>query len=288
MLNRSKLFSALLLGLLIAGCGGGGGGGAVAANGPGGGGSEAKPFMGIRVQSSGQSPFAVQSATNNAKALAGQCVQLNAVCALLPAGNSEPVCQNLPKEFTLKGNLADVGKEEVKEYFATGERMQTTRIQSNVFVSTGPCGAEVKEVESVKIRQFTASGWTDYERKEDKDKARFWQRTDTPMLPDAVIAMLANLAPAAGTTVSAPTGTEVIANTQCDKYTFSGLLVGTSCIGKTETPYPGYITLATTRAPGSGGVVVLDRRATLVEKNIQLSKTDFFPPDGEPVKLIGQ
>ena len=286
MLNRSKLFSALLLGLLIAGCGGGGGGGAVAANGPGGG-SEAKPFMGIRVQSSGQSPFSANLATFYAQGLPASCKQFNDLCALLPAGSNEKVCQNLPKVSTMTGNPAEAGNEEVTEYFAPVERMQTTRTRTKVYATTGVCTGEVKEVESVKIRQYTASGWTDYERKEDKDKVRFWQRTDRQVLPDEVIALLAKVFPDPGVTVS-PSGTDVIAKTQCDKYTISGLSVGSICISKTETPYPGYINLARTLTGATGGLAIVDRRATLVEKNIQLSKNDFFPPDGEPVKLIGQ
>lgn len=288
MTTPSKIISTLFMGLLIAGCGGGGGGVNASGNSGGNPVSDAKPFMGIHMQLSGTSPFLLQNSTIMAQAFAGQCKQLIAVCALLPAGTNEPSCQNLSKDFQLKGNLADVGKEKVDEYFATGERMRTTRVRSNVLVATAVCGAEIKEVETVKIRQFTATGWIDYERKEDRNKARYWQRTDTAMPSDSVIAMLSSLAPTTGATVSAPAGTDLIATNLCDIYKISGPMVGTICVSKTDTLYPGNLTLAATLTLGSGDIVTGDRRATSVERNIQLNKTDFYPPEGEPVKLIGQ
>ena len=281
---HSKIISASLLGLFIAGCGGGGsdtsassGGGNVA--------SDNIPFLGIHMHLSGTSPLLLESATLFLKASQAQCKSFKEICALAPVGTNDAVCKTLPNEYQFKGNLADAGKDEVDEYFATGERMRTTRTRVNAFFITSTCGSEVKEVESVKIRQFTATGWTDYERKEDRNKARYWQRTDREMLPDAVMAQLASLAPVTGASVSPPSGKDSVANNPCDIHSISGPMVGTICITKTDTPYPGILTLAVTLG-GANSPVVLNRRATVVTKNTQLNRADFYPPADEPVKLL--
>lgn len=242
------------------------------------------PLEGIHIHRSGTSPFTLNAAKEMLKASEGQCKLLKQVCATMPAGakpgDITAACAGATGVFSLKGNMADVGKLETDEYFATDMKMAARQTKKAMLRVKSVCETEVVEYESRDIWHYTPSGYTHYELKDSKKGA--WH-TEHKKISLKTGALLVGVLPVtAATTVSPVSGKKTYAGHKCDVREFSGPWSGTLCLKATHTPFPGQVKLAGTVIAGKD--TLLEDAATEVEEKVMLPYDYFYPPAGEIAK----
>lgn len=252
--------------------------------------SEAKdvlpPLEGIHVHRSGASPYFSNAAQGTLKTYEGQCKLMKSVCAMMPAAASaqdKAVCAAVASGFSLKGNLADVGKQETDEYFATAMQMAARQTTKTVLQVKSICEVEVVDQESVDIWHYAPQGYTHYELKNHPKKGRYWVRSEHKRLAPKPGALLAGVYPMSDASKVSPVlGQKEYAGLKCDVREITGPWSGTFCLRATETSFPGHVTLA-------GRVVadkdtMLEDRATKVAVKVMLPRSHFFPPETDKVE----
>jgi hypothetical protein len=248
---------------------------------------DAPPSLeGIHVHRSGTSPYFLNAAKETLKTYEGQCKLMKSVCAMMPAGASakdKAACAAVASGFSLKGNLADVGKQETDEYFATAMQMAARQTTKTVLQVKSICEVEVVDQESVDIWHYSPQAYTHYELKNHPKKGRYWVRSEHKRLAPKTGALLAGVYPMSDTsTVSQVLGQKEYAGLKCEVREITGPWAGTFCLSATETPFPGHLTLAGTVVAGKD--TMLEDQATAVAVKVMLPRKHFFPPERDKLE----
>lgn len=243
---------------------------------------EALPALeGIHVHRSGTSPYFLNAAKETLKTYEGQCKLMKSVCATMPAGASakdKTVCAVVGSGFRLKGNLADVGKQETDEYFATTMQMAARRTTKTVLQVKSICEVEVVGQENADIWHYAPQTYTHYELKNHPKKGHYWVRSEHKRLAPKAGALLAGVYPMSDTSKATPVlGQKEYAGLKCDVREISGPWAGTFCLSATGTAFPGHLTLAGQVVAGKD--TMLEEQATAVAVKVMLPRTHFFPPE---------
>lgn len=256
--------------------------------------SEAKdvppPLEGIHVHRSGTSPYFLNAAKETLKTYEGQCKLMKSVCAMMPASASasakdKAVCAVVASGFSFKGNLADVGKQETDEYFATAMQMAARQTTKTVLRVKSICEVEVVDQESVDIWHYALQGYTHYELKNHPKKGRYWVRSEHKRLAPKTGALLAGVYPMSDASKVSPVlGQKEYAGLKCDVREITGPWSGTFCLRATDTPFPGHVTLAGQVIAGKD--TMLEDRATKVAVKVMLPRSHFSPPEADKVESL--
>lgn len=238
------------------------------------------PLDGIHVHRSGTSPYFLNVAKETLKTYEGQCKLMKSVCAMMPAGASatdKAACAAVARGFSLKGNLADVGKQETDEYFAIAMQMAARQTTKTVLQVKSICEVEVVDQESVDIWHYAPQAYTHYELKNHPKKGRYWVRSEHKRLAPKTGALLAGVYPMSdASTVSQVLGQKEYAGLKCEVRDITGPWAGTFCLRTTETPFPGHLRLAGRVVAGKD--TMLEDQATAVAVKVMLPRAHFSPP----------
>jgi hypothetical protein len=248
---------------------------------------DAPPSLeGIHVHRSGTSPYFLNAAKETLKTYEGQCKLMKSVCAMMPAGanaKDKAACAAVASGFSLKGNLADVGKQETDEYFATAMQMAARQTTKTVLQVKSICEVEVVDQESVDIWHYAPQAYTHYELKNHPKKGRYWVRSEHKRLTPKTGALLAGVYPMSdASTVSQILGQKEYAGLKCEVREITGPWAGTFCLSATETPFPGHLTLAGTVVAGKD--TMLEDQATAVAVKVMLPRKHFSPPERDKLE----
>jgi len=248
---------------------------------------DAPPALeGIHVHRSGASPYFLNAAKEALKTYEGQCKLMKSVCAMMPAGASAKdtaACTVVASGFSLKGNLADVGKQETDEYFATAMQMAARQTTKTVLQVKSICEVEVVDQESVDIWHYAPQAYTHYELKNHPKKGRYWVRSEHKRLAPKAGALLAGVYPMSDASKVSPVlGQKEYAGIKCDVREISGPWAGTFCLSATGTAFPGHLTLAETVVAGKD--TMLEEQATAVAVKVMLPRPHFFPPERDKLE----
>lgn len=248
----------------------------------------ATALEGIHVHRSGTSPYFLNAATETLKVSEGQCKLMKSVCAMMPAGTSgkdKAACADVAGGFSFKGNLADVGKQETDEYFATAMQMAARQTKKTVLLTKSVCEAEVVEQESVDIWHYAPQGYTRYELKNHPRKGRYWIRSEHRRLAPKTGALLAGVFPLSDTSKVSPVlGHKTVAGHKCEVREIAGPWSGSFCLKATDTPFPGHMALAGKVIAGKD--TLLEDQATDVAVKVMLPRAHFFPPERDKVESM--
>lgn len=247
---------------------------------------DAPPSLeGIHVHRSGTSPYFLHAAQEAIKTYEGQCKMMKSVCAMMPQGASakdRAACAGVSSGFNLKGNLADVGKQETDEYFATAMNMAARQTTKTVLQVKSLCEVEVVEQKGVDIWHYTPQGHTHYELKDHPRKGRYWIRSEHKKLAPKAGALLSGVFPMSDTSkVSSVLSFKTIAGHKCEVREIAGPWSGTFCLKVTPTAFPGQVTLAGKVVAGKD--TMLEDQATDVAEKIMLPREYFYPPEQDKV-----
>ena len=246
------------------------------------------PLEGIHVHRSGTSPYFLNAAKETLKTHEGQCNLMKSVCAMMPAGangKDKAACADVAGGFSLKGNLADVGKQETDEYFATVQKMAARQTTKTVLQLKSICEAEVVAQKGVDIWHYTAQGHTHFELKNHPKKGRYWIRSEHRRLAPKFGALLAGVFPLSDTSsVSTVLGHKTIASHKCEVREFTGPWSGTFCLKATQTPFPGHVSLAGRVVAGKD--TMFEDQASDVAEKIMLPQVYFFPAENDKVESM--
>ncbi len=240
-------------------------------------------LAGIHVQRMGSSPYFLQAAQATLERSRAQCSLLQSVCAMMPAGASakdRAACIPVANGFSLRGNLADVGRQVTDEYFATGMGMATRKTRKTVLKVHSVCNIEVAEQNSTNIWHYTSQGYTQFESKDLPNQKRSWTRSQHKRVATGTSRLLDGVLPLTSrSTVSPPSGFQTHAKHKCALRSISGPWSGTLCLKATATPFPGHLTLAGKIVAGK--TVMLEDAATEVAEGIRVPDAMFYPPADE-------
>ncbi len=190
----------------------------------------------------------------------------------------------MARSFNFSGNLSDTGRIETDEYFAPAQKMRARQVITYPLIETSICRLEVVKTTTWNIRHFTHTGYTDYQQLADRKTGVHWQRSAHTLPVAKQTAALWNSALFPGATVSPLMGTRTIAGRRCEVREVI-LAQGAShalCLLRTEAPAGGQITLAHKWV--SGGILMLDEQATLVDLQAALPLALFYPPAGARIE----
>jgi hypothetical protein len=238
---------------------------------------------GIHVHSVATSAVLAAMAPQQLEMMQATCKTLQALCAA-GGGTDAALCAQAAKGFQFHGNLAEVGRIEFDEYYATAQHMRTRKHVSTALQSKSVCDVVVGQRELIDIWHYNARTTTLYHREDRPPKGRYWQRTDNAVLsPDSAAALLKMLQPWADpASVSPVTSHQKIAGHTCTQRQHSGAVAGATCLLQTEAAFPGHVALARSWVTPQGSMA--DEKATLVELHAMLPKALFYPPPGERVQ----
>ncbi|WP_114970035.1 hypothetical protein [Rhodoferax ferrireducens] len=245
------------------------------------------PIAGIHVHRSGNSAHLLNAANETIKALKHQCQSVKSVCAMLPAGASRKdaaACAKVAGGFNFKGNLADLGKLETDEYFATGLHMATRLTEQTSLLTKSVCDVEVVAQTSTDIWHYGPKTYTHFELKNNPKKGRYWIRTEHQQLSPEMGSLLVGVFPVFDmSTVSPGSGYKTYAGHRCELREITGPVSGTFCLKATNTPFPGHVRLAGSLVSARDKLLREDH-ATEASMDVMLPRARFFPPEGDKVE----
>ncbi|MDP1862969.1 MAG: hypothetical protein Q8K52_03580 [Thiobacillus sp.] len=250
---------------------------------------DAPPSLeGIHVHRSGTSPYFLHAAQESIKTYEGQCKMMKSICAMMPKGASakdKAACANVSGGFSLKGNLADVGKQETDEYFATAMNMAARQTTKTVLHVKSLCEVEVVERKGADIWHYATQGHTHYELKDHPEKGRYWIRSEHKNLAPKAGALLAGVFPLSDASKVSPVlSFKTIAGHKCEVREIAGPWSGTFCLKVTPTAFPGHVTLAGKVVAGKD--TMLEDQATDVAEKVMLPRDYFYPPEQDKVESM--
>ena len=241
---------------------------------------------GMHIHRSGTSPHFLKAAQVTLKAYEDQCRLMKSVCATMPAGaraRDKAACAQITGAFSVKGNPADIGKQETDEYFATGLNMAARQTTKTLLQVKSVCEVEVVDHKDADLWHYTPSGHTHYVLKNDPRKGRFWMRTEHKQRASVSGGLLAGVFPLTDASkVSAVLKQKTIAGHRCEVRDVVGPWSGTFCLKATPSTFPGQVALEGTVM--AGNEIMFEDQATEVAEKVMLPRAVFFPPQGDTVE----
>jgi hypothetical protein len=235
---------------------------------------------GLHLRLDSHSPYLRDAARATLDIQRQQCAAAVMQCAQSPAlqtdAHSRTFCAQA-RSFTLNGDVEIVGDAQVDEYFSPALRTQARHQATYVLHRDALCAATVMVQKQIDIWQTRLAGTRHYGLRELVGKAPHWTRSDSPILPPSMAALVMQAYPvAAGAAVAAAQGSELVAGHACQRHPVSGPIHGTLCLMPTAAAADGYVSLRASLM--SGDTVLLETRAVAVEANSLLPVDKLQPP----------